>query len=143
MSQVYWNVEGYGFEISSDMFDPELVMVIPALKHLNIEEARRQMAKGYDFFDIIEVDFFGYRDFIALIAKGTSLELGDTAGADYGQFLLLPFKSPWDYDEDEKHLTMDEVNNQIVAVLSPYLKKEYSPEYIKANSDYISYYGVA
>lgn len=46
--------------------------------------------------------------------------------------------NPWNMSDEEKILTKEDIENEIVKVLLPYLKDKYTEEWIRKNIDYIS-----
>ena len=142
MSQTYWNVEGYGVPIDTEIFDVEKILAMPELATLDKDEAREALILGVNIFELTESDYFGFYDFIEIIADGTSLSLGDTADAGYGEFLMMFSNNPWNFSDEETLLSKEDVNRQIINTLKPYLKDSIDMDNLALNIGDISYHGV-
>jgi hypothetical protein len=125
MSICYWAVRGYGIEIKEEMFDTDKLKKNPILADLEDDEFEDALIEPGLFQEVIK-------------NASPYLDFGDSGSMDTGKFLMYFSNNPWDMSKEEKTLTKEEIEDQIVNFLAKYLKDEYTEEWIRENIDDIS-----
>lgn len=114
----YWAIYGLGIEIHEEMLD------INKLRTLCDSEEDDDFWDNYSLLEVI--DAISENSKYGLIPQNT----GEN---DCGHFLLFPAELPWAYTEAEKALTRQDIVDDIVDVLLPYLYKQYDKNWIIKN----------
>lgn len=120
MSMCYWGVVGYGIAVTEDMFDEKKLKNMPSLSDLEEEDweegAIWDNGMLQDIVDDLSPNYLGF---------------GDTGNMDDGQFFMYFAQYPWSMSDEEKNLTKEDINKLIVEGLLPYVKDEYTEEWIR------------
>ncbi|MCQ4924909.1 hypothetical protein NE686_17540 [Tissierella carlieri] len=118
-------VVGYGIKIFEEMFD---VQKIIDMYSKNINTNHFWINKSL-------------QDVINDILNNSYLDYVDTGNSECKQFFVYFSDNPWTMPKEEKFLTRKDVEDEMIRVLLPYLKNEYTEELIRVMVEDISLVG--
>jgi len=125
MSIEYWPIVGYGLKLDN-------------IKIFNTDKLLEELVLDEDDLSLEDIADF-------LTSKSKFLIWCSTAQMYWDDviYLYFPCELPWMMKEEVKKLNKEDIKNEIIKVIKPYLKSEIDIEEIREQIDYISDCGCA